>query len=192
MPRPTAFRPLLLSGIALAVAGAAACDVQAPIIASNETFALGLKSAYARAWKPTATEPVTLEMTMAPTVKRGGRLPIRVRLHNGSTRPIAIGFGQRHGFDLIVAMPDVRADSGAVWSPYKGGDVGSVANDNDVTITDPLRPGADTTFEVVWPVQDDDGRDVPAGRYRVRATVAAELLSTRQIWTSWVPVEVLP
>lgn len=182
--RLTTCAAILAAGTAAALA---ACDGEATIQPNEETLRLAETAARAKTWTPDSLEPVTLDLEMPSSVARGGVLRMRIRLHNGTSRPIAIGLGRGQGFDVLVAQTRVRADSGAVWSPLK-----LYSTSGDVTITDPLPPGRDTTFEVPWPTSDDLGHSVPPGRYRVRATVDAELLKTRKIWTAWTPVVVTP
>jgi hypothetical protein len=177
-------RILSLAAMATTAALGAACG-DASMLPSAETMALATRAMRARTWEPTPDEALTLQLEVPPSVKRGDVVPIRVHLHNGTPRPVAVGFGATQGFDVLVARVGQRADSGSVWSPLK---MPSTAS--DVTITDPLQPGRDTTFEVRWPVTDDQGHSVPVGRYRVRAFVAAALLHTREIWTPWTPLEV--
>ena len=171
----------------LAAALPAACDAGAGFYTNDQTANLARRAARAETWQASEREPVTLTLDLPGTVKQGATAPLRVRIHNGTPRPLAIGFGRSQGFDVLVAQIGVPADSGAIWSPLK---VGSTSR--DATVTDPLRPGRDTTFEVLWPTSDDLGHPVPPGRYRVRAMVAAELLRTRQIWSEWKPIEVTP
>jgi hypothetical protein len=173
----------------LALAGAtglaAACD-DGNISIDENTMSLGGEAEQASTWTPTAREPITLELIAPRTVARGAEVPIRVNVHNGSDRPIGVGFGLRRGFNVLVTREKGRADSSAVWSlPIFGGTA------RDPTVTDPLLPGRDTAFSVVWPGVDDAGRMVPPGAYRIRATVSAALVSTRQLWTDWTPVTVV-
>jgi hypothetical protein len=118
-------------------------------------------------------------------VQTGAEVPIRVRVHNGSDHPIGVGFGQRRGFDVIIARAIGRADSAAVWSLPK-----FFSPVRDATVTDPVPAGRDTVFSVIWPGVDDAGQKVPPGAYRVRATISAQLVSTRQLWSEWVPITV--
>jgi hypothetical protein len=163
----------------------AACGGESAVYTNEETNQLAAGAARAKTWTPSDREPVTLALEMPTAVAQGGVLPIRIRIHNGTTRPLAIGFGRTQGFDVIVAQTGVRADSGAVWSPLK-----LYSTSRDATLTDPLPAGRDTTFDIQWPTTDDLGHTVRPGRYRVRAMVAAELLQTRQIWTAWQPIDV--
>jgi len=164
---------------------AASCDGPVTLVVSDQTQELANNAARAKTWQPNDQEPVTLQVDVPPVMSYGQAVPIRVTLHNGTTHPIAIGFGATDGFDVLVAMVGTRADSGAVWSPLK---VASLSR--DATITDPLPAGRDTTFEVTWPGTDDSGHRVPRGRYRLRAVVAAALLRTREIWTPWMAIDV--
>jgi hypothetical protein len=110
---------------------------------------------------------------------------IRVKVHNGSDRPVGVGFAQQNGFDVLVARASGPADSAAVWSLPK-----YVSTTRDAVVTDPVAAGRDTVFSVIWPGVDDGGRKVPPGAYRIRATVPAELVSRRQLWTDWVPITI--
>jgi len=169
----------------LSVAVAASCNGPVTIVVSDQTQALATDAVRARPWQPTEQEPVTLPVDMPHVMSYGQPVPIRVTLHNGTTHPMAIGFGRMQGFDVLVAMVGTRADSGAVWSPLKDASLSG-----DATITDPLAAGRDTTFEVMWPGTDDGGHLVPRGHYRLRAVVSAALLKTRRIWTPWMPIDV--
>lgn len=181
-----AARPFGLVASATAILAAIACGT--PTLAANEeTTTLAVNSLRMKPWVPTAEEPVTLSLEMPSTAKRGAMVPVKVHLHNGTDRPIGIGFGMNQGFDVIVAQSGTRPDSGAVWSPMK---MPSTAR--DATVTDPLQPGRDTTFVATWPGTDDFGHTVPAGKYHIRAMVSAGLLRTRQIWTRWQPIQITP
>jgi hypothetical protein len=184
MPPSSLARPAVLAAVVV-VPTVVACSGDVTIAPSDETRSLAAAAESAKTWAPSEAEPVTLHLDVPSTVRRGARVPIRVTLHNGSTRPVAIGFDKTQGFDVIVARMGMPADSGPVWSRMKLEQFGT-----DVTITDPLRAGRDTTFTAIWPGTDDLGHIVPTGHYRLRATVQASLLETRQMWTPWVPVEV--
>jgi hypothetical protein len=168
----------------LALAATAACG-EAGILVDEATVKLGADAEKATAWKPTTEEPISIELLTPATIRPGDEVPIRVKVHNGSGRPIGVGFGQRRGFDVIVARATGRADSSAVWSLPK-----FFSPSRDATVTDPVAAGRDTVFSVIWPGVDDAGQKVPPGSYRVRATVSAALVSTRQLWTEWVPITV--
>jgi hypothetical protein len=185
-PRPSRAPAVGLALLAATVAATTACETDG-FYTNIETMSLATQAARAETWESSEQEPVMLTMDVPASVKQGTVAPIRVRVHNGTPRPLAIGFGRSQGFDVLVAQIGVRADSGAIWSPLK-----MKSTSRDATVTDPLRPGRDTTFEVQWPTTDDLGHSVPPGRYRVRAMVSAELLRTRQIWSDWKPIEVTP
>ena len=179
-------RPLAAScAILLAAIGTGCGDVT--LAANNETSVLAANSLSMKTWVPSAEEPVTLTLETPASARSGGLVPVRVHLHNGTQRPIGIGYGQTQGFDVLVAQVGTRADSGAVWSPIK-----MPTTSRDATVTDPLPAGRDTTFEVTWPGTDDFGHSVPPGKYRIRAVVSAGLLKTRQIWTRWQPIQIVP
>ena len=170
--------------IALAATLAAACG-DTGILVDETTVNLGTDAEKAQTWQPTAQEPITIELTVPATVRQGAEVPIRVKVHNGSNRAVGVGFGQRRAFDVLVSRAEGRADSSAVWSLPK-----FYSPVRDVTVTDPVPPGRDTVFSVVWPGVDDAGQKVPPGAYRIRATVSAELVSRQQLWTPWVPITV--
>ena len=168
----------------LALAATAACG-EAAILVDEGTVKLGAEAEKAAAWKPTAQEPISIELLTPATIRPGDEVPIRVKVHNGSDHPLGVGFGQRRGFDVIVARTTGRADSSAVWSLPK-----FFSPSRDATVTDPVAAGRDTVFSVIWPGVDDAGQKIPPGSYRIRATVSAALVSTRQLWTEWVPITV--
>ena len=185
LPRPTRRLAARLAAVPLAAASVACGDGNA-ISVNQETFKFGLEAERAPTWKPTATEPITIELNAPRTVARAAEVPIRVNVHNGSDHPVSVGFGQRRGFNVMVSRARGPADSAGVWSvPVY------VSTTRDATVTDPLPPGRDTVFSIVWPGVDDAGRPVPAGAYRLRATVSAALVSTRQLWTAWTPITVV-
>jgi hypothetical protein len=181
---PSSLRRLTLGALA-ALATAAACGEVEGINVFQATLDLGKKSEQAAPWKPTDQEPISIELTAPAAVPAGAEVPIRVKVHNGSDRSVGVGFAQHHGFDILVARFGGPADSSAVWSLPK-----YVSTTRDATVTDPVAPGRDTVFSVVWPGVDDGGRKVPPGTYRIRATVPAELVSRRQLWTEWVPITI--
>ena len=183
-----AARALLATIVAATVAttSLAACG-ETGILVDQETVDLGTESEKATTWVPTAQEPIRVELEVPATVRHGDEVQVRVRVHNGSDRPMGIGFAQRRGFDLLLARAEGRADSSAVWSPPR-----YFSATRDLTVTDPVPPGRDTVFTVIWPVVDDAGQKVPPGDYRIRATVAAELVSRRQLWSEWTPIRVAP
>ena len=184
LPHPHAVRRARRGGVLLALATVAACG-EPGILVDEATVKLGSDAEKATAWKPTPAEPITIELLTAGTVQVGAEVPIRVRVHNGSDHPIAVGFGQRRGFDVLISRSQGRADSSAVWSLPK-----YYSPVRDATVTDPVRPGRDTVFSVIWPGVDDAGQKVPPGVYRIRATISAQLVSTRQLWTEWAPIVV--
>lgn len=185
-PASTVTRPVRVALLALAAAAGAGCEgTQVGTVMSETTFTLGKDAEQATTWTPTPEEPITIEMAAPTTTQPGVDVPIRVTVHNGSKRGLSIGFGQRRGLDLIIAHAEGPADSSAVWSLPK-----YFLASREVTVTDPLAPGRDTVFSVVWPGVDDSGQKVPPGAYRIRATVPAELVSTRRLWTPWVPITV--
>jgi hypothetical protein len=173
------------AGAALLASILAACDGGGVVAANDETMALAQRAARAKAWVATDSEPVSVSIEAPATARPGAMVPIRVRVHNGTTRPLTIGLGERQAFDVLVAQTGTRADSGAVWSPMK-----LMSTGRDAVTMNPLPAGRDTTFDTTWPGTDDAGHSVPPGRYRMRAVVAAELLKTRQIWTDWRPIDV--
>ena len=176
---------LSVAGGAVAAAVSGACG-EGAVRLSQSTFDLGVEAKKAITWKETPQEPISLELSAPSTIARGSEAPIRVRVRNGGSRPIAVGFGQQRGFNVMVARAEGPADSAAIWS------LPAMFNPaRDVTVMDPLRPGRDTVFSVVWPGTDDGGRPVTPGAYRLRATLSAELISTRQIWTEWKPITVV-
>jgi hypothetical protein len=164
---------------------AAACEDDGMMRPADDTIALGRLAEQARAWTPTEREQVTITLDMDSVIEHERPTPIRITVHNGSGRPISIGFGRQDAFQVLVARLGGRADTAAIWSP---GATGSLAR--DAVITDPLPPGRDTVFQITWPAQDDAGRFAPPGRYRVRGYVAAELLRTNRIWTPWKQIEI--
>ena len=167
-----------------AVALLAGCE-EPGILVDQATVDLGAEAERATTWAPTAEDPIRLELEVPATARAGDEVPIRVHVRNGSTRPMGLGFGERRGFDVILSRAAGRADSAAVWSPPR-----FYTAMRDVTVTDPLPPGRDTVFTVIWPVVDDAGQKVPPGDYRIRATVAAELVSRRQLWSEWKAIRV--
>jgi hypothetical protein len=173
--------------VLLALAGAIAACGEVGITPGPATISLGAQAESATVWTPTAAEPITLEVEVPDSVRSGAEVPITVRLRNGSGRPLRLGVTARRGFDVLVAQEGGRADSGAVWSPMT-----FYSAARDATVTDPLPAERDTAVTMLWPTVDDAGRRVPPGTYRVRATVIAELLSTRQLWTDWARVRVTP
>ena len=172
-------------GIAATLAALTTACGDVGILVDEATVNLGTDAEKAQTWQPTAQEPLTIELTAPATVRVGAEVPIRVKVHNGSDRPVGVGFGQRRAFDVLVSRAQGRADSSAVWSLPK-----LYSPVRDVTVTDPVAPGRDTAFAIVWPGVDDAGQKVPPGAYRIRATVSAQLVSRQQLWTAWVPITV--
>jgi hypothetical protein len=178
-------RTEVLAAAAVVVPLVVACSGEVVIQPSDASRQLATQAEGAKTWEPTEREPVTLRVDVPSVARHGEPVPIRVTLHNGTTRPVAIGFGKTQGFDVVVARAGMPADSGVVWSPMRMSEFSG-----DVTITDPLRAGRDTTFGETWPGTDDAGHIVPRGRYQLRAMVTAGLLDIRQMWTPWVPIQV--
>jgi hypothetical protein len=185
MAVPTRRSPLLpLLGFVGAVGTVAACESGAVVMPEEYTMALGRLAERAATWQPSEREQVTIRLDLDTVVEPEKPVPITITVHNGSGRPISIGFGRQDAFQVLVARRTGRADTAAVWSP------GPTTNMSPEIVTDPLRPGQDTVFQVTWPAQDDFGHYVPPGKYRVRAYVAAQLLQTNRIWTDWRQIEV--
>lgn len=154
------------------------------------TEQMGRQADTAKTWQPTANDPVTLTLTVPKRVARGTPVPVRVLLHNGSARPVSIGLGQNEDMELLVARVDRPARQGAVYGPAQLQE--QQQRGAATVITDPIRPGRDSTFQVLWPQTDDLGHRVPPGSYRVRAVLNAELLGSRRLWTDWATVVVAP
>ena len=182
-PLSAARRLIPLAGVALL---AAACEADGTLRPEEDTITLGRQAERATTWAPSEGEQVTLRLDMDSVIEHKKPVPITITVRNGTGRPISIGFGRQDAFQVLVARGTGRADTAAIWSP------GPTRNMSPEIITDPLRPGRDTVFQIIWPVQDDFGHFAPPGRYRVRAYVAAKLLRTNQIWTAWRHVEVRP
>jgi hypothetical protein len=170
---------------------AAGCLGDAPIVTSDRTRRLAGEAESAPAWDApadsgagpsAAREPITVRFEVPSRVARNQPLAMRLTLHNAGKVPVALGLRSGGSVRVIIAMTDTRADSGAVWS-LEG-------ESGNVTGSTPLAPGADTTFTFAWTGQDDMGRAVPPGRYRVRARVAAQYLRAGELWTAWAPFEV--
>ena len=186
--RPRAGATLLASGVVAVLAGG--CLGDAPIITSDGTRRLALLADSAQAWNaPSGSgadaseyEPITLRFEVPSRVARNQPLAMRLTLHNAGKAPIPLGLRSGRTYDVVVAMVDTRADSGAVWSLE--GDAGAV------TGSTPLAAGRDTTFTFAWTGQDDMGRAVPPGRYRARARMSAQYLRAGELWTAWAPFEV--
>lgn len=196
MPNARVFlvRRLLLRAVvgaaALAATGAAGCGGPVPLDQLDRfatTEALGAEADAAVAWRPTPRDPVTLTLIVPARAAAGEPVPVRVRLYNGSPQPVTVGLGQYDDVQLVVARVDRPAKQGAVFGPpqLKRSTGGAV-------VTDPIRPGRDSTLEVWWPQTDDLGHRVPAGTYRLRAVVNAQLVSTRRLWTDWATVAIAP
>jgi len=177
-------RRLPLLSLLPVAAAVAACDVDVTLRPEEDTMALGRQAQNATTWAPTEQEQVTIRLEMDSVVEYKQQVPIRITVHNGSGQPLSIGFGRQDAFQVLIAHAEGRADTAAIWSP------GPTRNVSSEIVTDPLRPGQDTVFQVIWPTQDDFGHFAPPGRYRVRAYVAAQLLRANRIWTEWQGVRV--
>lgn len=191
-PPPTgAGRRASVLTLTLAACLAVACGAQLSLDELQRyqsTGELGGEADTAVTWRPTPRDPVTLALTVPARVARGAPIPIRVLLHNGGARPVSVGLGQNQDVEVVVARVDRPARQGSVFGPsplfqQRG---------RTAVITDPIRAGRDSVFEVVWPQTDDVGHRVPAGPYRLRAVINAELLGTRRLWTDWATVVVAP
>ena len=150
------------------------------------TEELGRQADTAATWHPTAEDPVTLTLTVPGRAARGVPVPVRVRLQNGSTRSVSVGLGRNEDVELLVSRVDRSAQQGAVFGPAQ------LQRGRATVGSDPIRPGRDSTFEVLWPQTDDIGHRVPPGSYRVRAVLNAQLLNRRRLWTDWATVVVAP
>jgi hypothetical protein len=193
-PRPAtrASAPIARRAWACTLVGAvtvlAACGDQEPA-ALDDSRDLGARSDSAATWQPTEGFPVTITLDAPAQVRGGEPTPVRLRVHNGSIRPISIGFrtGREESYEVLIAKDGGVARDSVVWS--------SVAMQADAstttTLTDPVRPGRDTVLTTTWPGTDDTGFALPPGRYRVRASVAAELFDKRRLWTDWQPLAVV-
>lgn len=183
MPRPV--------GLALVGAVAVACGRQLSLDELQRyqsTGLLGGEADTAATWSPTERDPVTVSISVPAQAVRGTPVPIRVRLHNGGARPVSVGLGQNEDVEVVVARVDKPARQGSVFGPPPTPQQHTRA----AVVTDPIRAGRDSVFEVLWPQTDDVGHRVPAGRYRMRAVINAELLNSRRLWTDWATVVVAP
>lgn len=156
----------------------------------QDTEALGGQADTAGAWRPTSADPVTITLSVPAQVPRGVPVPVQVLLHNGSVRPVSVGLGQREDMEVVISRIDKPARQGAVFGPMQLRNQQRRAR--ATVVTDPILPGRDSTFQVLWPQTDDLGHRVPPGRYKVRAVVNAQLLARQRMWTNWATVTVTP
>lgn len=184
--RPRPALPLLLAAVTACGHDLSLDEMQR----LQSTEDLGRQADTATVWRSTADDPVTLTLSVPARTARGTPVPVRVLLHNGGTRPVSIGLGQNEDMEVVVSRVDRPAQQGAVFGPTQL--PGRVQRARATVVTDPIRPGRDSTFEILWPQTDDLGHRVPPGPYRLRAVVNAQLVGTRRLWTDWATVVVAP
>lgn len=191
-PRSPARRALARLLTIAAPASIAACLGDAPILANDATIQLAGEAARSRTGPRDSTDTtwkddsVAVVVEMPETVTTKAPTPMRVRMHNGRSVPVQFGMTQGRSYDVVIAIVGTRADSGAVWSLLNS------SLGTDVTVPAPLQAGRDTTFDFSWPGQDDMGRFVPPGRYRVKARVATRFLQRSDHWSPWKVFVVKP
>lgn len=198
VPRPVCFfrvphllRHPCLAAVFLLLATACGGDLSLDELQRFQaTEEMGRQADTATTWHPTADDPVMLTLAVPARAARGTPVPVRVQLHNGSGRPVSIGLGQNEDVELLVARVDRPARQGALFGPAQL--QMREQRGRATVVTDPIRSGRDSTFEVLWPQTDDLGHRVPPGPYRVRAVVNAQLVSSRRLWTDWATVVVAP
>jgi hypothetical protein len=178
---------------ALSVVVAAACTERQRALDElqrvQHTEELGREADTAGVWRPTARDPLTLKLSVPARAPRGALVPVRVLLHNGSRRPVAVGLGQFEDVEVLVSRVDKPAGEGAVYGPMQ---LQGQRPSRGSVMTDAIPPGRDSAFQVLWPQTDDMGHQVPPGPYRVRAVVNAQLVGRQRMWTDWAVVTVEP
>lgn len=146
-------------GVVLVLIGflSAACGT-APPGSGNGDVAME-PAAQVRDSTPMDAHSLVLHLELPERAARGAPVPIRLALHNRGGAPVTVGLGGRPvAFDFLVTRPD----GSEVWSRLHGQAIAAVLQERR------LAPGEVLRFEDTWNQRDNQGRQVPAGRYLVR------------------------
>ena len=104
--------------------------------------------------------PVTLALEVPREHACGRRVPIVLRVHNGTARNVELGLGGRDiTFDVVVT----DAAGAIVWRRLQGAAVQSILQ------LRVLAPGETLELRAEWACRGARGKLVPAGEYTVQA-----------------------
>jgi len=106
----------------------------------------------------TLVAPLRFEIILPDTVRLGEPVPITLRLTNPSQKSATVYLaGRPPAFDIVVT----RTDGTPVWRRLKAAVISAILQ---VRV---LAPGEALKFSETWRQQDDRGRAVQPGEYRV-------------------------
>lgn len=109
-----------------------------------------------------APAPLRLRLEVPEQVRAGQSVPIRMVLENGGETPYELELGGSPiAFDLVVGMPN----GSQVWRRLEGMPVEAILQLRT------LDAGREMTFSDTWDQQDNRGRRVGPGTYRVRGVL---------------------
>lgn len=149
--RPAGRAVPVLLGFLAAACGAAPRESRDPDMPMDD-------AAQVRNSTPVGPDRLVLHLELPARAARGAPVPIRLALENRGDAPVTVGLGGRPvAFDFVVARPD----GAEVWSRLHGQAIAAVLQERR------LAPGEVLHFQDSWDQRDNQGRQVPPGRYLV-------------------------
>lgn len=140
------------------------------------------EAAQVRSSTAVGPDGLVLHLELPARAARGAPVPIRLALENRGDAPVAVGLGGRPvAFDLLVARPD----GAELWSRLHGQGIAAVLQERR------LAPGEVLHFQDSWNQRDNQGRQVPPGRYLVWGVLPV-VDRPGGVKTGPVPLEILP
>ena len=130
--------------------------------------------------EPSSNPCLELALDVAPEINQGDILPLRLELTNICDLPVELALGGRPAHDFSITDDQ----SIEIWR---------WAHDITIqTILDlkTLQPGETLSFEIEWPLVDNEGKVIAQGIYQVQGFLNGD--PPQVLTTKLLPVTVLP
>jgi len=125
---------------------------------------LGLAGSSPQNAKGTGLEALALWLEVKPHARTGEWVPLKLKVKNGSKRPVELTLGGRPAHDFVA----LKADGTEVWRWSHGQVI------QEILEVKTLQPGEDLGFEGAWRQVDNARRPVAAGIYFLRGVLNLE------------------
>jgi hypothetical protein len=120
---------------------------------------------YALIFVGTLVAPLRFEIVLPDSIRQGEPVPITLLLTNPGPKPATVYLGGRPtAFDIVIT----RTDGTPVWRRLNGAVINAILQ---VRI---LAPGETLEFSDTWRQQDERGRQIKAGEYRVTGVLPSD------------------
>lgn len=122
-----------------------------------------------------------LEISFPDPVSQGEALPVTLRLSNPSAEPATVYIaGRPAAFDIVIT----RLDGTPVWRRLKGAVISAILQ---VRV---LAPQETLEFSHTWGQQDQHGRSIPPGEYRLTGVLPGD--PPEELRSSTARLRILP